>query len=195
VNINPFNKRNPKNASPRSDSSLKPRQIQEKHRPEQHTTQHHIEGGGGVMRLPVKNTPNQKRNPKTAPPRSDSAQKRAPKQHIPTQLHRGEGGVMHRSLKNPPPHERSRKTLPIRPRSYQKGHLFIPKTAILSQPFKNPYDHLPVTTMEPRAGVEPAANSLQGCRSTTELPRRNNMKDPMPHIFFPPPTNHTPMRV
>ena len=97
---------------------------------------------------------------------------------------RGGGGVMHRSLKNPLPHERSRKTPPIRPHSYQKGHLFIPKTAILSQPFKNPYDRLPVITMEPRAGVEPAANSLQGCRSTTELPRRNNMKDPNPHIFF-----------
>ncbi len=59
---------------------------------------------------------------------------------------------------------------------------------------KTPYGHLPVTTMEPRAGVEPAANSLQGCRSTTELPRRNNMKDPKPHIFFPAPTNHTPPR-
>jgi MFS family permease len=25
--------------------------------------------------------------------------------------------------------------------------------------------------LEPRAGIEPATNSLQGCRSTTELPR------------------------
>jgi len=33
-------------------------------------------------------------------------------------------------VKNPPPHERNRKTTPTRSHSYQKGHLFIPKTAI-----------------------------------------------------------------
>jgi hypothetical protein len=45
--------------------------------------------GGGVTHPYVNTNPINKRNPKNAPPRSDSAQKRAPKQRIPTQLHRG----------------------------------------------------------------------------------------------------------
>ena len=52
----------------------------------------------------------------------------------------GRRGVMHRKPKKPPHNERNLKTAPTRSHSYQKGHLFMPKTAILSQPPKNTYD-------------------------------------------------------
>jgi hypothetical protein len=47
---------------------------------------------------------------------------------------------MHLNPKKPPHDERNLKTTPTRSHSYQKGHLFIPKTAILNQLFNNPYD-------------------------------------------------------
>jgi hypothetical protein len=53
---------------------------------------------------------------------------------------------MHRNQKKPPYNKSNLKTPPIRSRSYQKGHLFIPKTTYLNQPFKNPNDRYPVTT-------------------------------------------------
>jgi len=138
LNHSPHNGSNPKTASTRSDSKKKPRPFREKHQANPYLTQTPTPREGGVMRLPVKNTPNQKRNLKTAPLRSDLAQKRAPKQRIPAQLHRGEGGVMRLSLKKPPPHERNPKTAPIRSELCQKEYLCNTKTAISGSNYNAP---------------------------------------------------------
>ncbi len=77
----------------------------------------------------MKKPPFPKRNPGNSPPMIE-----------------GGGGVIHLNVKKPPHNERNRKTPPIRSRSYQKGHKCIPKTAILSQPFRNRHHMLLHTT-------------------------------------------------
>jgi len=67
MNTNPFNKRNLKNAPPRSDSSQKSRQFQEKHRPKQHTTQPHVQGGGGGHTSERENQTTQQTEPENDP--------------------------------------------------------------------------------------------------------------------------------
>ena len=71
MNLKPNDKRNRKTTPSASDSSQKPKQIQEK----TPTTHNHIEGGGGVMHQRAKTPPHSERNPKTPPIRPRSYQK------------------------------------------------------------------------------------------------------------------------
>ena len=73
MNLKPNDKRNRKTTPSASDSSQKPKQIQEKHPLRLPRT--HQRGEGGVMHQRAKTPPHSERNPKTTPTRSHSYQK------------------------------------------------------------------------------------------------------------------------
>jgi hypothetical protein len=87
---------------------------------------------------------------------------------------------MHLRAKTSPHSERNPKTPPMRSHSYQKGHLFIPKNAIHSQPFRNRYDQ-PQT--REKTAISGSSYNPQKTHTTTkttpdhDLPHRHRQRN------------------
>jgi len=73
----PNHRRNLKIPPPRSDSSQKPRQIQEEHRSKRYIAQPHVQGGGGGHASERENTAPQRKEPENAPDTTPSIPKGA----------------------------------------------------------------------------------------------------------------------